>query len=121
MKRRLLTQGLLALLASVSLSFTLPAFAADEAPDALIDRLTKDALDTIQADKSIQAGDVARIMELMDQKIMPYVDFQRMTQLAAGRNWRVAPIARIRPGRLFGSAACSTRRRRCGPAPVHCR
>lgn len=90
MKRRLLTQGLLALLASVSLSFTLPAFAADEAPDALIDRLTKDALDTIQADKSIQAGDVARIMELMDQKIMPYVDFQRMTASAVGPGWRQA-------------------------------
>ncbi len=90
MKRRLLTQGLLPLLASVSLSFTLPAFAADEAPDALIDRLTKDALDTIQADKSIQAGDVARIMELMDQKIMPYVDFQRMTASAVGPGWRQA-------------------------------
>lgn len=90
MKRRSLTQGLLALLASVSFSITLPAFAADEAPDVLIDRLTKDALDTIQADKSVQAGDVARIMELMDQKIMPYVDFQRMTASAVGPGWRQA-------------------------------
>lgn len=69
---------------------TLPALAADEAPDALIKRLTQEALDTIEADKAVQAGDVARIMVLLDQKVMPYLNFQRMTASAVGPGWRQA-------------------------------
>jgi phospholipid transport system substrate-binding protein len=68
----------------------LPAQAADEAPDALIGRLTKDALDTLQADKGVQVGDVTRIIELVDEKVMPHVDFQRMTSSAVGPAWRQA-------------------------------
>ena len=90
MKRRFLNQWLLAALASVSFAFAMPVLAADEAPDALIERLTKDALDTIAADKSVQAGDVARIIELMDVKVMPYLNFQRMTSSAVGPGWRQA-------------------------------
>lgn len=66
------------------------AWAADEAPDALIQRLTKEAIDLIQADKGVQAGDVARIMQLMDQKVMPHLNFQRMTASAVGPAWRQA-------------------------------
>jgi phospholipid transport system substrate-binding protein len=68
----------------------LPAQAADEAPDTLIGRLTKDALDTLQADKGVQVGDVTRIIELVDEKVMPHVDFQRMTSSAVGPAWRQA-------------------------------
>ncbi|MDD2924362.1 phospholipid-binding protein MlaC [Rhodoferax sp.] len=90
MQRRFLLRWL-SLVGGVALTLgTLPARAADEAPDALIGRLTKDALDTIQADKAIQAGDVDRIIELMDQKVMPYVNFQRMTSSAVGPAWRKA-------------------------------
>ncbi|MDD5031289.1 MAG: ABC transporter substrate-binding protein [Rhodoferax sp.] len=67
-----------------------PAWAADEAPDGLIIRLTQEALDTIEADKAVQAGDVARIMVLLDQKVMPYLNFQRMTASAVGPAWRQA-------------------------------
>jgi len=66
------------------------AQAAEEAPDALIQRLTREALDTIEADKAVQAGDVARIMVLLDQKVMPYLNFQRMTASAVGPAWRQA-------------------------------
>ena len=90
MKRRFLNQWLLALAASLSMLAVLPAQAADEAPDALINRLTKEALDTIQADKAVQAGDVARIIELMDEKVMPHLNFQRMTASAVGPAWRQA-------------------------------
>lgn len=90
MNRRLFNQGLLALAASASLMMALPAHAADEAPDALIERLTKEALDTIQADKGVQAGDVARIVALVDEKVMPHVNFQRMTASAVGPGWRQA-------------------------------
>ena len=69
-----------------------PVWAADEAPDLLIGRLTKDALDTIAADKAVQAGDVERIITLMDQKIMPYLNFQRMTSSAVGPAWRKASL-----------------------------
>lgn len=90
MKRRLLTQWLAGLAASSLLLSVWPARAADEAPDALIGRLTKDALDTLQADKGVQVGDVKRIVELVDVKIMPHVDFQRMTASAVGPAWRQA-------------------------------
>jgi phospholipid transport system substrate-binding protein len=90
MKRRLLTHVMAALATGALLLSALPARAADEAPDALIDRLTKEALDTIQADKGIQAGDVTRIMALLDEKVMPYLNFQRMTSSAVGPGWRQA-------------------------------
>jgi phospholipid transport system substrate-binding protein len=90
MKKRLFNQWLLALMASVTLLVALPARAADEAPDALINRLTKEALDTIQADKAVQAGDVSRIIELVDEKVMPHLNFQRMTSSAVGPAWRQA-------------------------------
>jgi phospholipid transport system substrate-binding protein len=90
MKKRLFNQWLLALTASLSLLAALPVQAADEAPDALISRLTKDALDTLQADKAVQAGDVSRIIALVDEKVMPHLNFQRMTASAVGPAWRQA-------------------------------
>jgi phospholipid transport system substrate-binding protein len=66
------------------------AFAADEAPDALITRLSTEVLDAIKADKSIQTGDVGKIIALVDGKIMPNVNFQRMTASAVGPAWRQA-------------------------------
>lgn len=63
---------------------------ATEAPDAFIKRLSVDVLDTIKADKAIQAGDVSKIATLVDTKIMPNVNFQRMTASAVGRSWRSA-------------------------------
>ena len=90
MKNRFFNQWLLALAASVALFMSVPVLAADEAPDALIDRLTKEAIDTIQADKALQAGNIPRIMELVDEKVMPHVNFQRMTASAVGPGWRQA-------------------------------
>ncbi|NCP40862.1 MAG: ABC transporter substrate-binding protein [Rhodoferax sp.] len=89
MKRRFLLLCC-SLVAVFGAAVTLPALAAEEAPDALIKRLTQEALDTIEADKAVQAGDVARIMILLDQKVMPYLNFQRMTASAVGPGWRQA-------------------------------
>jgi phospholipid transport system substrate-binding protein len=44
----------------------------------------------IASDKSIQSGDITRITQLVNDKILPYTDFRRTTQLAMGRNWRSA-------------------------------
>ncbi|MFZ4878573.1 MlaC/ttg2D family ABC transporter substrate-binding protein [Janthinobacterium sp. Mn2066] len=67
-----------------------PAAPATEAPDVLVKRISQDVLDTAKTDKAIQAGDIKRVTELVETKILPYVDFQRMTALAAGRFWRDA-------------------------------
>ncbi len=89
MTRRFFNHALLALTAALSL-LAIPAWAADEAPDALVDRLTKEALDIIQTDKAVQAGDVAHLIALLDEKVMPYLNFQRMTASAVGPGWRQA-------------------------------
>ncbi|MBC7490495.1 MAG: ABC transporter substrate-binding protein [Glaciimonas sp.] len=63
---------------------------AQEAPDALIKRISLDVIETAKADKSIQGGNQQRILALVEEKIIPYVDFDRMTSLASGRFWREA-------------------------------
>lgn len=94
MRRRFLSQllgsaSVLSLLLPLTFA-TLPARAADEAPDAIIKRLSNEVLDTIRADKSLQSGDMNRVIALVDAKIMPNVNFQRMTASAVGPNWRQA-------------------------------
>jgi phospholipid transport system substrate-binding protein len=64
--------------------------AADEAPDALIKRLSSDVLDKIKADKTVQSGDMTKVMALVDSQIMPNVNFTRMTASAVGPAWRQA-------------------------------
>jgi phospholipid transport system substrate-binding protein len=59
-------------------------------PDAMIKTVTQQVMDQIRADKSIQSGDINRITQLVNEKILPYTDFRRTTQLAMGRNWRNA-------------------------------
>jgi phospholipid transport system substrate-binding protein len=61
-----------------------------EGPDQLIKRLSTEVLDTIKADKEVQAGDVRKVTTFVDNKIMPHVNFTRMTASAVGRNWRQA-------------------------------
>jgi len=90
MNARFLRHLLTVLLVCGSSLLALPVRAADEAPDALIKRLSTDVLDNIKADKAIQAGDYSRIVALVDSKIMPNVDFQRMTSAAVGPAWRKA-------------------------------
>jgi phospholipid transport system substrate-binding protein len=68
----------------------LPVLAADETPDALVSRLTTQALEAIKADKTVQKGDIARTIALVDSMIMPHVNFQRMTAFAVGPSWRQA-------------------------------
>ena len=67
------------------------AWAADPvAPDALIKQVSTEVIDTVKSDKAIQSGDVGRIVTLVDAKVMPHVNFQRMTASAVGRHWREA-------------------------------
>ena len=63
---------------------------AAKAPDALIKEVSTDVLDAVKADKSIKQGDVNKVIALVDAKVMPHVNFQRMTASAVGRYWRQA-------------------------------
>lgn len=78
------------LLAAVALVASPLAFAADEAPDALVKRISGEVMAAVKADPAIQKGDVSRIVALVDSKIMPSVNFSRMTASAVGRHWRQA-------------------------------
>ena len=63
---------------------------AQEAPDALVKRVAEEVLQTIRSDKDIQAGNQAKVKQLIETKLVPNFDFARMTALAVGRNWRNA-------------------------------
>ena len=63
---------------------------AQEAPDALIKRISTEVLETAKTDKEIQRGNMQRVLKLVEEKVLPHVNFQRMTALAVGRPWREA-------------------------------
>ncbi len=70
--------------------FIAPAFAQEVAPDALVKGITQEVVSIIKQDKEIQSGNSRRIAELVDAKVLPHFNFQRMTQLAVAVNWRKA-------------------------------
>lgn len=78
------------LLPVAALLFCSAAANAQQTPDALIKQVTAEVLGAVKADKSIQAGDIDKIMALVDTQVMPHVDFRRMTASAVGRYWRQA-------------------------------
>jgi len=59
-------------------------------PDGLIKYIVDDVMTSVKADKEIQAGNIPKIVTLVDQKIIPYTDMQKTTQMAMGRNWSKA-------------------------------
>lgn len=63
---------------------------AQVAPDALVRQLSTEVIDAVKADPAIQAGDVGKVVALVDAKVLPYLNFQRMTASAVGRFWRQA-------------------------------
>jgi len=76
--------------AAVLLMAAFGAAQAQQAPDVLVKQVSTEVLDAARADKSIQAGDVNKVMVLVEAKVMPHVNFQRMTSSAVGRYWRQA-------------------------------
>ncbi|MEP7138098.1 MAG: ABC transporter substrate-binding protein [Caldimonas sp.] len=87
----LITRKIAWLAAAATLSFaTTGVLAQAKAPDALIKEVSSGVLDALKADKSIKAGDITKVIALVDQKVLPYVNFQRMTASAVGRYWKQA-------------------------------
>jgi phospholipid transport system substrate-binding protein len=81
---------LLSALIMLPLALSAAPALAQEAPDALVKRVAEDVLATIRSDKDLQAGNQAKVKQLIETKLAPHFDFARMTALAAGRNWRSA-------------------------------
>ena len=74
--------------------FLVPAvgFAAGEAlpPDELVRSVTNEVLTIVRSDKSIQAGNTRKVLDLVDQKVLPHFNFNRMASSAVGFDWRTA-------------------------------
>jgi phospholipid transport system substrate-binding protein len=79
-----------ALSAIAALSSTVWAQAAIEAPDALVKRLAVEITEAVKADKTLASGDIAKVAALIDTKVIPFVNFQRMTASSVGPAWRSA-------------------------------
>ena len=87
-----------------------PALRAEPvAADAFVRQLSSEMLDALKGDKAIQSGDVSRIRALVDSKVMPTVNFQRMTGSAVGPQWRSAsPEQKARMLEVFKSLLVNT-------------
>ncbi|MEO5661101.1 MAG: ABC transporter substrate-binding protein [Polaromonas sp.] len=88
MKRRTLGRFIGASLGLALLASTPFVRAAEEAPDALIKRVSDEVLGAIKSDRDIQAGDLRKVLALVDSQVMPHVNFTRMTASVVGRSWR---------------------------------
>lgn len=89
-KRRYLGRLAASLVAVWALAGAGVVHAADEAPDVMVQRLSIEVLDALRADKSIKAGELDKVIALVDKTIMPNVNFRRMTAAAVGPGWRKA-------------------------------
>ncbi len=86
-----LRSAFLGLVALLALCVASQAFAQQGlAPDALVKKLTEEVLATVKADKDIQSGNINKIQSLVETTVLPYVNFQKMTASAVGRNWSTA-------------------------------
>lgn len=77
-------------LATFAVTMASPFALAQEAPDALVRKNTNEILAALKADKDLAAGDQKKVEKLADEKVLPFFNFTRMTQLAVGRSWRDA-------------------------------
>lgn len=59
-------------------------------PEALVKTVVNDVMASVKSDKDMQAGNIAKISALVEQKILPNANFQKTTQIAMGRNWSKA-------------------------------
>ena len=82
-------KSLLALILGLILSCS-PVLAQENSPDALIKKVTEDVLTIVRQDKDIQNGNTKKAIDLVETKVLPIFDFQRMTALAMGTDWNKA-------------------------------
>jgi len=85
--QKIVLKSALVLISALAAPFSL---AQAVAPDVLLNAVTSEVIAIIRQDKDIQAGDPAKVADLVETKILPLFDFTRMTQIAVARNWRLA-------------------------------
>lgn len=85
-----LSKCLVALGMTLAVALVSNSALAQEAPDALVRRISLEVLDAAKTDKSLQSRNIGRVRELVESKILPYTDFQKTTAMVAGRFWREA-------------------------------
>ena len=77
-------KSLLSLLFALLVVLGTPALAQELAPDAMVRQVTEDVLTVVRQDKDIQGGNTRKAIDLVETKVLPYFNFQRMTALAMG-------------------------------------
>ena len=77
-------------IASITLVFACGLAAAQEAPDQLVRGLTDEVLGLVKRDKEIQSGNTRKLVDLVENRVLPHFDFTRMTRIAMAVNWRRA-------------------------------
>lgn len=85
--RRLLFKCCASLLSMTLLAATAPVLAADMAADTFVKQLSDEVIDTIKGDKAFQASNMVKLTALVDTKVMPHVNFRRITASAVGPAW----------------------------------
>ena len=88
MNRRFLGRMAATLFAVAAFAGPAAVMAQGDAPDELVKKWSSEVLDSIKGDAAVKSGDTSRVMTLVDQKIMPHVNFARMTSSAVGPQWR---------------------------------
>jgi phospholipid transport system substrate-binding protein len=77
------------LMLALTLGVSVAALAQD-APDKIVKNVADDVLTALRQDPDLQAGSQTKMAHLIEQKVAPHFDFERMTRLAVGRSWRQA-------------------------------
>jgi phospholipid transport system substrate-binding protein len=80
--------GIIALMLSSVLAF--PVWSANLAPDKLVDQTVQEVIDIIRKDEALRNGNKEKMLDLIETKILPHFNFNRMTQLAMGQHWAKA-------------------------------
>ncbi len=83
---RVIPSGLLVVVWALGL----PAHANPQAPDAFMQQLSNELMDVVRKDSAVKSGDIQKLANLVDIKVLPNVNFQRMTASAVGPAWRKA-------------------------------
>ena len=83
---RAITAGWLVVFAA----FGLPVHASPQAPDVFMQQLSNELMEVVRKDPAVKAGDMQKLANLVDNRVLPNVNFQRMTASAVGPAWRQA-------------------------------
>lgn len=71
-------------------AFVATAALAQDAPDVLVQQVSSEVLEIVRSDKDIQNGNTQKVIDLVDKKVLPHFNFQHMTALAVGKDWKKA-------------------------------